>query len=489
MSVQLTLESKIHEQIPSELLRIFENTNSYLVGGLIRDFVHNNCEELLTKDFDFVVFNCPDLAAFSRNIADETDSSFIELDSETQSYRIVNDKWQVDIVAPRGRDIEEDLEERDFSINAVAYELSSKKILDPQKGLEDLEQKVIRGIQEKNFKDDPLRCIRSFRIAAQLSNPNEKFKIDSETKLWIQNASRDLHKVASERISHEIWLLMSSPVSFDFLWLCAEMGIWERIYPEFTDLRKVPSNTHHHLPLFEHTFELVKQYEANVRNKLPESCLNFIKREAFGNVTCEALVKMSCLLHDISKPETWQIEGEKHSFHKHEKLGAEVTKLIGKRMKWSKTVTNSVSLLVNFHLRPFQLSQKGQEPSPKAERKFFRQIGDLFYPLVCLAWADLLSTRGPKVSEQDVANNEIMLKSLCEKYRELSQKEQITPPLLSGTKLEEAIEVSTLPPTKIIKELLNELRDLQMSGDLETSEQAFQWFISKGQKLSQGKSL
>ena len=135
------------------------------------------------------------------------------------------------------------------------------------------------------------------------------------------------------------------------------------------------------------------------------------------------------------------------------------------------------------HLRPFNIAPQAVEPTEKAERRFFRQLNINFYPLIALAWADLLSIRGPAVTEEIINNNEKRLINLLENYYAFTQKEETEPLLLSGNKLVEAITIAQLPPSKVIKELLFELRELQFSKQINSPEQAFEWFVQKGQSL------
>lgn len=482
-----SLASFIPEKIKSHLA----SKQAYLVGGFLRDYLLNQeisnssiaLPGLRNKDFDFVIFNESNLKSLVEEISIQSESSFVELDKDSQTYRIVNNDWQADFAAPKGESLEEDLKARDFTINSIAATLSDFRLVDPTNGCKDLKEGIIRANHKDSLKSDPLRMLRAFRFHSQLQVYKE-FSICPETTLWIQEQKELIHLVAPERVSYEIWQMLSSQNSFVSLKQILASGLWEEIFPEFKELRKVPENDFHHLPLIEHTFELVKQYEKIVKDKLTTECKEFIDQNNLSRIPLEAVIKMGCLLHDIAKPATWQIIGNKHTFHGHDSLGAEISEKIGKRLLWPKTIIQCLSKLVQYHLRPFHIAPLENEPSEKAERRFFRKLEDSFYPLIALAWADLLSTRGPMISEEAIEASEKRLFTLCQNYEAFCKQEEKEPLLLKGKVLEEAIKEAALPKSKLIKELLNELRELQLNKEISCAEEAYKWFVEKGKQLS-----
>lgn len=459
-------------QIPEIFKIALSGQKAYLVGGAIRDYLLN-CPEI--KDFDFVIFDLDNLESFCKNLADQANSSFVQLDNEQGIYRIVNSSWQADFAKPRGANLEADLKGRDFTINALAYCLTENKIIDLIDAEIDLKNKIVRTLSEKNLKDDPLRLLRAYRFACQ-----KEFIIEDKTKKYIHQNANLIKQIAVERISFELWCLLSQKHSYKYLKELLESGLLEIIFPEFTPLRQVPPNDYHHLPLIEHTFELIKQYEQNVQPKLPQIYLKYLQNTNLSGIKLEAILKMGCLFHDLGKPATWKIIENKHTFYGHDALGAEISENICKRLNWSKQITNCLKQLVKHHLRPFNM---GIEPTEKAERRFFRQLSTDFYPLIALAWADLLSIKGPAVNVEIINQNEKHLLNLLKKYDEFSQQEKQEPLLLSGDKLVQAIKAAHLSPSKAIKELLSELRELQFTKQITSPKEAFDWFVQKGQNL------
>ncbi|HEY9886352.1 MAG TPA: HDIG domain-containing metalloprotein, partial [Vampirovibrionales bacterium] len=432
--------------IPKELFEFLKCHKTYIVGGAVRNYLLPRSS--VTKDFDFVIFSqTSTLKEISETLAKQTKSSFVELDKETQTYRIVNKCWEADITAPRGQNIEEDLKARDFTINAMAWDLQSESLIDPLNGKVDLKDNLMRAISKQNLLDDPLRCLRAYRIKSQVSQKSDKsFVFESNTEIWLKELFPLIKTVSIERISQEIWLLMSQDKCYEGLKELFETGVWEDLIPEFKELRKVPPNDFHHLPLTLHTLELIKQYEETVQDKLPSECLKFIKSNAINFIPVNAIVKMGCLLHDIAKPETWEIKEGKHTFYGHDAIGSEMTERIGKRMRWPKAVRATLSSLVKQHLRPFHIAPIGSEPTARAERRFFRKLDCDFYPLIALAWSDLLSTRGPMISDTMIMESEKRLIALCKNYEGFQKQEEKTPLLLNGDYLKQAIKEAGLAP-------------------------------------------
>jgi putative nucleotidyltransferase with HDIG domain len=322
--------------------------------------------------------------------------------------------------------------------------------------------------------------LRVFRFEALLKKckQNSQVHISPDSLDWVRSNAGLINTIAPERINTEIWQLLESECSFSTLKNCLQSGLWEVIFPEFTELRKVPANDFHHLPLIEHTFELINQLENLVLSQLPAQCLKKITSDTINSIPLIAVTKMACLLHDIAKPETWKVINGKHTFYSHDTLGAKTVEYIGKRLLWPKAVTHSITKLVEFHLRPFHIAPIGNEPTEKAERRFFRKLGDDFYPLIALAWADLLSTRGQSISQMAIDQSQSRLLKLCKAYKAFTTQENEIEPFLEGDLLKQAIQESKLPPTKLIKERLAELRELQLSGKITSTQKAFEWFVS-----------
>ena len=228
-----------------------EIKDGYLVGGAVRDFLLGKT----TFDRDIAVKNAFE---FAQTLAEKFDATFITLDEEYKIYRLVlPDKLNyLDISEIQGETIEEDLKRRDFTINAIAYDLKNDKFVDVTGGLDDLKNGVLRHIKDENFEDDPLRVLRAFRFAAVTG-----FKMSDELEQALHRYLPLALQPAPERIHYELMKLFGGKYSSEALLSMDDLGLLEKIFLCVNEMKRVPPNTHHHLDLFHHVVETVRQIE------------------------------------------------------------------------------------------------------------------------------------------------------------------------------------------------------------------------------------
>ncbi|BAQ61267.1 tRNA nucleotidyltransferase [Geminocystis sp. NIES-3708] len=195
----MVLNTFIADNLPFDLDILPDDC--YLVGGAVRDVLLNRFRNYL--DLDFVLPHSSIETA--RNIANIYRAGFVILDHERFIARVVFPHATIDFAQQEGNSIENDLLRRDYTINAIAYHCQERKIIDPLKGKQDLEQGIIRMVSRQNLKDDPLRLLRGYRQACQLN-----FYIESETRQTIKELTPFLIKVAAERVNNELSYLLAS---------------------------------------------------------------------------------------------------------------------------------------------------------------------------------------------------------------------------------------------------------------------------------------
>ncbi|GFE70759.1 CCA tRNA nucleotidyltransferase [Chroococcus sp. FPU101] len=172
---------------------------TYLVGGAVRDALLGRKKEYI--DLDFVI---PKLAIeTARKIANHYHAGFVVLDPTRQIARVIFPQGTVDFAQQEGNSLEKDLQRRDFTINAIAYNFHSQTLIDPLNGLGDLKRSLIKMVSPTNLEDDPLRLLRAYRQAAQLN-----FKIDCETRSTICHLAPLVRQVAAERVQSELNYLL-----------------------------------------------------------------------------------------------------------------------------------------------------------------------------------------------------------------------------------------------------------------------------------------
>ncbi|AAP99210.1 MULTISPECIES: CCA tRNA nucleotidyltransferase [Prochlorococcus] len=188
-----------------------------LVGGAIRDRLLNNYNSI--PDLDFVV---PKHAfQISKDLAKRYGGTAVHLDQHRDIARYVINDWKIDIASQIGKDLNDDLLRRDFTINAIALNIfPTPAFIDPAGGLDDLHNKKLVAISEQNFIDDPLRILRGLRLVSELN-----LKLESQTESLLKKNAGLLNRVASERIKVELERLVQGPWANDVIPLVIKMGL------------------------------------------------------------------------------------------------------------------------------------------------------------------------------------------------------------------------------------------------------------------------
>lgn len=433
----------------------------YLVGGALRDFYLD--KQNFDKD---IVVNNVNTEEFARNLAKAISATFIMLDEENKIYRLVlKDKINcIDIADLVEGNIEEDLKRRDLTINSIALNLNTLEILDVVGGVNDLKSKKIRHISEQNFIDDPLRLLRAFRFEATLG-----FDLDDELVKIITKHVSKIHKSAVERINYEILKLFSGEFSSKALAEMNKAGLLKEILPIAEELKKVPPNLHHHLDLFSHSVEVVKQIQEIYEKSGPE-VQEHLEKTDFGGTTRLAHLKFAGFLHDIGKPSTWTIEPEtdKHRFIKHDDVGSKMGAKLLKTSKFSKKQIDYVSKMIKYHIYPSHVVSS-PEINDKIYMRFIRKMEDEVIDVIILAMADRLSARGVEITDKIIEKNINNLQSLLNFYLNIKDSIKPLPKLLSG---EEIMELLNLQPSKELGNIIKSLQEAQLAGDVMTKEEA-----------------
>ncbi len=211
---------------------------SFLVGGAIRDALLSRLDR--KYDVDLVVQH--DAIQLVRNLAVNYGGKCVVLDETRDMARLLLKEWTFDFAKQSGPNLKQDLLSRDFTLNAVALTLGDNpELIDPTNGIEDLRNKRLVAIHERNLLQDPLRLIRGVRLCAQLG-----FNFDSDTCDWIMTHAKTLTFVASERIQSELLQIVSAPF-FDevmpFLKGSEMLSLWQNSAHSFSEQAPSLSDT------------------------------------------------------------------------------------------------------------------------------------------------------------------------------------------------------------------------------------------------------
>ena len=416
-----------------------------LVGGPVRDAILGR----LGNDLDFTTNARPkesekilnkwadsvwDIGAAFGTVAGKKG----EITVEITTYRSEN--YEKDSRKPAiefGENIEGDLSRRDFTINAMALELTTDEptFIDLFNGVDDLQNKVIKtpGKPSDSFTDDPLRMMRAARFMSQLN-----FTIDESVLVAIKEMAHRLSIISSERVRDEFIKIIMSDNPRLGITLLVECGLADIFLPEIPKLKLEIDEHHHHKDVYEHSLTVLEQ------------AIALEARLGGANLT----LRLAALLHDIGKPKTKAlIAGGGVSFHHHEVVGAKMTKERLRTLRFDNHMVKDVGQLVFLHLR-FHGYGSG-EWTDSAVRRYVRDAGELLDHLHLLTRADC-TTRNQKKA-QLLANTYDQLE---QRIKELMQQEELNKirPDLTGEQIMQILNIKPSPMVGKAYDFLLELR-------------------------------
>jgi putative nucleotidyltransferase with HDIG domain len=436
----------------------FRKEELYIVGGFIRDRLIGRS----TEDIDFAVLGDP--ISLARDVADKMSGAFVLLDQKTA--RVVFSNFQCDFTKVDGT-IQEDLKRRDFTINAIAVKVGDPEIVDPFDGIKDIRKERVCAISKENLLDDPLRLLRAVRLSASLG-----FIIEEKTEGFIKENAHLIKNVASERITYELFEILKTVNSADYLKLLADFGLLYNILPEMAGFSEIGPDGYHHLNLLDHSIEVVRQIEALVPNlsqfsEQRERVEEHLAEIIASNHTRLQLLKFAGLLHDMGKPETKKREDGRLRFIGHERIGANYISQIGRRMRLSSIEIESLKKLILSHMRIGTLIQGGVI-TKRAVFRLAKDLSDNLISALLLSLADRLSAVGSATTEQDVENHRDGIRRILKTY--LSPTEPIkVPKIVNGYEIMERFNLS---PSPLIGRLLELVEEAYIEQRVKTREDA-----------------
>ncbi len=415
----------------------------YLVGGSIRELFLS----AIPKDYDFALTHRDDIDVFEELMGL---NSFLLGKKPVQTHRIVKGSINIDLTLIE-KDLHNDLMRRDFSINAIAYDIKRDFFIDPTEGIKDIEKRLIRYVRRENLIDDPLRMLKAIRHFATL----EGFSIHEELIQALSEFKALIGKVAKERIKYELDQIIISSRAFEALKIMEQTGLIFEIFPELYELRKMDIEKGFELETLGHTidgFRYLNNY-ANLYHVDPKATLD---------------VGYALLFHDIGKAHTFSYDDNKNLVHffYHERFSEEIATTIMERMHFSTSDIRTIRNLIKNHMRIFLIST--QKPTERAIRRVVFKMGDITPLLVLLTICDMYGSSGGKDNE----STEMVL-ATCKEVMNTFEKfqEEPIPRLVTGYDL---ISLG-YREGPFIGICLSEITEKQISGEILTRDEAIMY--------------
>lgn len=476
---------------------------AYAVGGTVRDALLGRA----IHDLDVAVDR--DALAFGRALADALGGHFVELDDANAIARIVLARDRsagavahIDVAQLQGT-LEDDLQRRDFTINALAAPLLGGDVIDATGGLDDLRAGIIRMRSAAALDDDALRPLRGARIASELG-----FAIEPATSDAIRERAPAMRGAAAERRRDEIARILTLRSAYQALLLLDALALLDALLPEVTFGRGVtqPGDWHAY-DVFEHNLRAVEAIDLLLAGEEPAGAAGgeavHIRREFWSVFAWCArelraylveemsegrprvmLLRLAALLHDVAKPQTRSVDDEgRVRFLGHAEEGATTAGRIMRRLRFSAAETRFVQRLVGEHLRPVQLAQVGDAPTRRALYRFYRDLGDAVPAVLMISLADMAASRGPRLESAEWSRHVRYMNSLL--VRSYDDEGILDPPrLLSGDDIMSRFGLKEGPA---IGRVLEALREAQGAGEVTDREQAWQFVAAQVAADQQGR--
>ncbi len=467
------------------------------VGGCVRDLLLGRT----VHDWDFAVDR--DALGLARAVADALQGAFYPLDEERDTGRVIlrreGRRVELDFARLRGPDLEADLRDRDFTINAIAVGPDGE-LIDPTGGLTDLEARLVRAVGPHAFDRDPLRMLRAVRMVAERG-----LRLEVQTARWIMERAGELPHASPERIRDEFVRILNAPSAAYHLQLLDELGLMTSILPDVEALREQSQTPPHRYNVWWHTLMTVDAAENILRrvgaigaaqadslryadapdwawDEVQETLAPFapalvrhLRRPTVVPRYRRTLLLLAALLHDVGKPPTVTEEmkpGQSHPvlhFYGHEAAGARRATEWMFGMRFSRAEAESVAAMVRAHLRPSQMADAPGGVTGRAAYRFFRATGDAGVEVVLLALADHLAIWGPNLQPERWARRRAAAHALLEYFFHRSQGAVAPPPLVNGRDLMRELG---LPEGPEVGRLLEAIREAQAAGEVTTREEA-----------------
>ena len=480
---------KLPAELQKAINKIYPSVGEiYLVGGAVRDALLQKT----SHDFDFIVKG--NALHIARDVADTLKGAFFILNGERKYGRALfsskeGESYILDFAPMNGGDIQEDLQMRDFTINAMAVDLTQpEKLIDPLGALQDLRKKVLRSCTDKSFTADPVRVLRAVRFLVDFDLEMGKDTL----KALIENVS-SLSQVSDERRRDELFRILEGKTAVEAVRKMDALGMLPFILPELVELKDFSQSPPHVFNGWEHTLKVVDHSQCILSflegglidsiyppaltkalkgfEKYQMSMQAILKQSFVPQRSTHALFLLAALFHDVGKPHARRRKvGSRTEFIDHARIGAEMAvhrgrelALANRELRWLRSMIGNHMLM---HVIP--LDAKENEIR-RAVFQFYEKTGSAGVFECLLSLADVLATYGETITkerwQQALDRCGLLLDAWFNKYHEW-----ISPDVFyDGSDLQSKFGISPGPELGAV---LEQLREAQAAGEVINREDA-----------------
>lgn len=347
------------------------------------------------------------------------------------------------------RSAAEDAKRRDFTINALFYDVEKGEVIDYIQGIAGLSHKriILVGDPEARIREDALRMLRAIRFSALL-----RFELPKETRLAIKGNARLIKKISAERVKQELDRIMLSGRASVAFGLMDVVGLLEFVLPEVKHLQGVeqPRNQHSEGDVYAHS--LLALEKINDEFDLP--------------------TRYAALFHDLGKPETKKLREGKITFYDHQKVGAEIARKLCRRLRFGNADTEKIAWLVKNHMVPSDFANM----KLSTRRKW--GLSEHFSDLLRVYLADVSSSLRPSGRAE---TNPVGYREGLKILQEIKSQPQLRVPLLSGNEIMKVMRIKEGP---LVGKVLRFIEEKKLAGSLKTKSAALK-FLRENKKYFQ----
>lgn len=488
----MTLDQADSDAIVGEIRALQKPSQQvYLVGGAIRDLLLHRS----VHDLDFVVNHNP--IELARKLADRLVGDFFVLDHERQTARVIHktsgkQPVTIDFALLRGKTLEEDLEGRDFTLNAIAMDIEKPSVyLDPLHGNMAIRQKMITACSKNTFIDDPLRILRLIRIALETG-----FSIEHETKIMAKSSLEMLDRVSIERIRDELFKMMETEKPDLAIRLLEQMGVLRVLMPFLYADSQMTASIKARIERAASTLSAARKLISVVVGNLPDTLTGnlvlgqaslslgqyrYRLEEIFDNQlnpqrSHHALFYLAVFLAGL---ENWSEDGS-DSLEKKARLHSGISQFIN-NLGLSQSEVRYLELIIASHNLFTDLLTVDGDLTRREKYRYFASTGERGIDMILMSLANTLSESSFSLDEAfwrhalDVSRQ--LMHSWWEEQTLVVDPER----LVDGDELQARLGI---PQSPLIGALLGDLREEQAAGTVNTRDEAWAFLEARRQELT-----